>query len=498
MLTTLIKIAVFLGLVTAAAFGVLYVMDNGGGMSVSFGGREFAFTSVEVLILLGLLFLAFWLALLAIGFTIALIRFLTGDETAISRFFDRSRERRGFAALADSMMALASGDGKTAVTKARKAETLLDRPELTRLINAQASELAGRPDEAEAYYKKMLGDSRTRFVGVHGLMRQRLQKGDTETALKLAEKAFALKPRHDGLLDTLFALQTENHDWSKAKTRELSRDVTQRRDAILSYADAEAALRNSDTEEARARALEANRLAPTLVPAAVLAARLHVESGSPRAANRVITKAWKAAPHPDLAAAFAAVKPDETPEARRKRFEPLLALHPDHAETKMIAAELALAAEDFPAARKALGSLATDEPTTRSIAIMAAIERGEGASDAVVRGWLARAITAPRGPEWICDNCGKAHGHWQPVCDSCGAFDTLDWHARSESADAADGAAAMLPLVVGMLQQDTAENGPDAGADDAETIDTAAADDTAPDIVEDATEPASDGNKATA
>ncbi|PJN92361.1 hypothetical protein CNY89_30355, partial [Amaricoccus sp. HAR-UPW-R2A-40] len=37
---------------------------------------------------------------------------------------------------------------------------------------------------------------------------------------------------------------------------------------------------------------------------------------------------------------------------------------------------LALADEDFPAARKALGDLAETQPTARSLAIMAALERG--------------------------------------------------------------------------------------------------------------------------
>lgn len=461
MLWTLLKIVIFLCLVTAGAYAVLFVMDNGGGLSVSFAGREFAFTPVEVLILVAVTLILFWLTLKAAGLLVATLKVLTGDETAISRFFDRSRERRGFAALTEGMMALASGDGKTAMTKARKAEKLLDRPELTRLINAQAAELAGKSTEAETYYKRMLEDQRTRFVGVHGLMRQRLAIGDTQTALKLAEKAFALKPKHDGLLDELFSLQTAQKDWAgarqtlgaKAKMPDMSRDVAMRRDAVLSYADAETALEAGNTEAAKAAGLEANRLAPELVPAAGLAARLHIQAGSPRAANRTITKAWKSAPHPDLAAAFAAIHADETPDARRKRFEPLLAVHPTHPETQMLAAELALAAEDFPAARKAIGKLPETDPSIRSIAIMAAIERGQGADDAVVRGWLARALTAPRGPQWTCGNCGNVHQTWAPTCDNCDAFDTLDWIDQPAPADSAVGTAAMLPLIVGMLEE---------------------------------------------
>jgi len=48
----------------------------------------------------------------------------------------------------------------------------------------------------------------------------------------------------------------------------------------------------------------------------------------------------------------------------------------------MLQAELMIAAEDFPAARKAIGDLAETDPTARALTIMAAIERGEGSDDA--------------------------------------------------------------------------------------------------------------------
>ena len=64
-----------------------------------------------------------------LGFLGAVVRFLLGDETAISRYFARSRERRGFDALSDGMVALASGDSRLATKKAQKAEKLLNRPD---------------------------------------------------------------------------------------------------------------------------------------------------------------------------------------------------------------------------------------------------------------------------------------------------------------------------------------------------------------------------------
>ena len=103
------------------------------------------------------------------------------------------------------------------------------------------------------------------------------------------------------------------------------------------------------------------------------------------------------------------IEPDETPVERIKRFAKLTKSQPDHAEAKMLNAELNIAAEDFPEARRALGDLVETAADARSLTIMAAIERGEGASDAVVKGWLARALNAPRGPQWVCDACNHIH-----------------------------------------------------------------------------------------
>ena len=80
---------------------------------------------------------------------------------------------------------------------------------------------------------------------------------------------------------------------------------------------------------------------------------------------------------------------------------------------------------------------------------MAAIERGQGAPDAVVRGWLAKALGASRGPQWICGNCNHIHAAWEPVCENCGAFDSLDWKEPQHPEDAGMANSALLPLIVG-------------------------------------------------
>ena len=369
------------------------------------------------------------------------------------------------------------------MTKAAKAEKYLRRPELTNLITAQAAEQTGDTRKAQEVYKRLLTDERTRFVGVRGIMKQKLADGDTDTALLLAEKAFALKPKHVEVQDVLLGLQADKGDWTgaretlnaKLKHGALPRDVHRRRDAVLALSEAKDVLDEGSTIEAREAAIEANRLSPDLVPAAAMAARSYIAEKKIRYATRVIRKAWDAQPHPDLAAAFAEIAPDETPVERIKRFTALTRTHPDHPETKMLLGELYIAAEDFPEARRAIGNLVEEHPTARSVTIMAAIARGEGADDAVVRGWLAKAVTASRGPQWICDNCQHIHVSWGPTCENCSSFDTLSWKEAPEGERAIQSSNLMLPLIVGSIEntaeaEDTGGDLASEGTQSAETM----------------------------
>lgn len=456
MLWSLFKIILFVCAVAAMTFGAAYLLESSGGIRIEVATFEYSLGPLQSVIALVLLLVGLWLLLKLLGLLRATWLFINGDETAMSRYFARNRLAKGYDALADGMMALASGEGRLALVKAERANKYLDRPELTNLLTAQAAELSGDKKKAEETYRKLITDDRTRFVGVRGILKQRLADGDTETALELAKTAFALKPKHEETQDVLLRLQADNEDWSgardtlaaKLKHGSLPRDVHKRRDAVLALSAAKASEDTDEADKARETAIQANRLSPMLVPAAVMAAQAYLDKGQKRQAIKTIKKAWTELPHPDLASAFAAVEPDETPAERLKRFQPLIRIKPDDLETRMLRAELNIAAEDFPEAQRAIGDLAETNPSVRVATLMAAIEKGQGASDSVVKGWLARAVTAPRGPSWVCDNCQHVQGEWNATCSNCGSLDTLTWRLPPEREMILPGGADMLPLLI--------------------------------------------------
>jgi HemY protein len=453
MLWTVLKILLFMALVAGLALGADHLLENGQGLRIAFESTEFTLGPVQVALAALILLAGLWLLLKLAGLTIALLRFLQGDETAISRYFARTRQRRGVEALTEGMIALAEGDGPRALSKARKAEALLDQPDLTRILLAQAASVKGDTALAEETYRQLLASDRTRFVAVQGLMQQRLASGETDTARALAQKALALRPGHGSTQDQLLRLQQQGGDWQGARDTlraiagagRLPRPVYRRRDAVLALQQAETLMIAGQTDRARDLAIEANTGSPDLVPAAVLAASGLAARGETPKAAKVLKKAWAAMPHPDLARAYADLEPGETPVTRLGRFEKLLGEDDESALTR---AELLIAVEDFPAARRALGARVETDPTQRVVTIMAAIARGEGEPDDVVRGWLARALTAHRGPVWICDKCQHIHAGWQAICDHCEGFDTLSWRRPPDSGGASPSGTEMLPLIV--------------------------------------------------
>ena len=435
MIWSLIKIIFFITIIALVTLVTGVIIDAGGVITMQFASYEISLTPIQgiigIILCMSSLLATKWL----FGILVAILKFFNGDETAITRYFNKNKEERGYKALADSMVSMAAGEGKDAINNANRAERLLQRPQLTNLVSAQAAEKFGDNKRALKYYKRLLKNDQTRFVGLQGLLKQKLLEGDNETALLLAEKAFSIRPNHDQTLNVLFDLQTEKQDWKgaqktiKANVRagKLPKDIGLRREAILLLADAKAMLEAGEIDTGKAAAIAANKSSPDLIPAAILAAEMHMLDNNKRASTKILKKTWGLNPHPDLATAFAEINLKETSGERRKRFSSFVKLKSEHYETKLLLAELAIGDEDFPAARRAIKDLTSTNPTVRSLALMAAIEKGEGADEKTVRAWLNKALTASRGPQWICEKCSNIHSSWQPRCENCETFDSLSW-----------------------------------------------------------------------
>jgi HemY protein len=195
---------------------------------------------------------------------------------------------------------------------------------------------------------------------------------------------------------------------------------------------------NVDRDLSRDSALEAVKLAPTLVPAAVLASKYESEAHQVRRSMRIVETAWLAQPHPDLADAYAHVKLGDSARQRLVRVETLAAKAPGHIEGALAIARAAIDASEFAKAREALTPFIA-APTQRVAMLMAEIERTEHGDSGRARAWTLRAVRALHDPAWTAD--GYVSDSWRPVSPVTGRLDAFQWQTPVAALPSDKGAA---------------------------------------------------------
>jgi HemY protein len=420
----------------------VWLANRPGEVNIVWLGREI---HMQVGILAAILLLL--AVVVALGWQ--LWRWLARSPKQIARTRAESRRRKGYKALTQGMAAVAAGDPDEAKRQAGRAAVLLNEPPLTLLLAAQAAQLNGDEQAAHKYFTAMLERPETRFLGLRGLLTQSLKAGDTRAALGYAGDAHRERPSAAWATTTLLDLQLKEGAWNDAeatlreaaKQKSIAPERARRLRAVILAERARTGVAALDHGGGSIISLdsarEAVKLAPELVPARALLARLLASGGNDKAAAKTIEQGWADHPHPALAAVYAGLRPGEDAVARARRFEKLAALNPSHRESRLAVAEAAIAAALWGEARGQLTRVAEAEgaaPSARLCRLMARLEEGERGDTATVRTWLMRTAEAPADPAWTCDRCGTQTGEWQARCPHCGAVDSLVWRTAAHPA----------------------------------------------------------------
>jgi len=417
----MIRIVLFLIVIGALALGVAWLADRPGDVVMVWQGLRIE-TS---LLVLGVALVAALAVLVAIW---SLIRAILRSPLLLSRHLRNRRGARAYEAVSNGLIAVGAGDIAAAQKHAAAVNRLAPTEPLALLLNAQSAQLAGDRDGAERTFRTMAGRTDTKPLGLHGLYIEAHRRNDAVSARAYAEEAARTAPSLGWASRAVLEARCKDGDWAgalallEANARTLVKEVYRRHRAVLLTARAHA-LENTDRDSAKAMALEAQKLAPTLVPAASLAARLLAEGGQLRKAGRIIDKAWRANPHPELAQAYSELRSGESARDRLKRIEALAQRVPGHVEGALAIARAALNAQEFAKARAALEPYLA-APTKRIALLMAELERTERNDEGRAREWLARAVHAPD-PAWTAD--GHVSDHWLPASPVTGRLDALEW-----------------------------------------------------------------------
>lgn len=433
------RVFLLFGLIAAGAALAIWFADRPGMVTLQWAGFRFD-TSV------GVLFALFAVVAIGAAALYRFWRFLRRAPRNLASARRTRRRRQGYRFLTQGMVAVAAGDSKEAARLSKKADRLLQEPPLTMLLSAQAAQLDGDETAARRYFEAMLDEPDMAFLGVRGLLTQAIKAGDSTHALALAERAVALRPKTEWVIEELFAQQIATADWDAAddtmlqagRRKVLDPEIVRRRRAVLAVAQCAALDATGETGKTASDALKnaerGCKLDPSLTPATTVLARLLAAEGKIGKATRLIENAWRRDPHPELAAVYNTIGAKGGSAGSEldqvKRAQRLTGNNPDHAESHIALAHAALSADLWGEARRHLDAvigLADDESDVgaRVYRLMADIEMAEHGDAAAAGRWLAKASRPDE--SWICEACGAVHGAWRAVCGHCGGFDALCW-----------------------------------------------------------------------
>lgn len=429
----MIRLVVYLLFIALVASGLGWLADRPGTLNIQWQGYDVETTVFRATVMLAV-------ATAAAIFLWSVLRTVWHGPAAIGQRILRRRQKRGLEALSSGLIAVGAGDKALATRYALQARKALPHEPLTQILRAQAAQLSGDRATARRIFDSMLAAPDTEQLGLRGLFLEAEREGESEAARQFAERAVRANPKLGWSSEALFDLQCKQKDWADAletlsllkRNGLIEKPAFDRKRAVLLAGQAQDAEENA-ADKALALAMEAHALAPDLVPAAAVAARILAGRGQTGKAAKVIQKTWARAPHPDLATAYAYARIGDSPRDRLNRVRQLAALNSHSIESPIAIATTAIEARLFDEAREALQPLLDERLTQRVATLMARIEAGESDDKGRVREWLARAVNAARDPAWTAD--GVVADRWEPVSPVTGGLDAFQWRVPVENRD---------------------------------------------------------------
>ncbi|WFU56234.1 heme biosynthesis HemY N-terminal domain-containing protein [Bradyrhizobium pachyrhizi] len=418
----MIRIILFLLLIALAAAGAAWMADQPGDLVLNWGGLRL--TSKQPMYLLGLVVVVAMIA----G---VILRGLWKIPSHIRRGRRERRHARGRHAITQGLLAIGHGDSSAARAHAEVARRHAANDPLALLLHAQSAQLDGDRDGAQRAFRAMAEREDTRLLGLRGLFIEAQRADDPVAAVMIAEEALKMSPSSSWASHAVLGFCCAKGDWAGAlsiidnnQSAGLIDKATYRRQRGVLLTARALEFETVDRDLSRSSAMEAVKLAPTLIPAAVLAAKFESEAHQVRRAMRIVETAWLAQPHPDLADAYSHVRLGDSARQRLVRVDTLAAKTPGHIEGALAIARAAIDAAEFARARAALEPFIA-APTQRVALLMAEIERTEHGDSGRARAWTLRAVRALHDPVWAAD--GYVSDRWRPVSPVTGRLDAFQW-----------------------------------------------------------------------
>ena len=428
----MLQILAFFLVVLAGALGFSWLVDHPGSVTFVWQGSEVVVSMTVFLISLAAL-------IFAVGVVVWLVRAFFKTPGAIGHWWQARKRDRGYEALSSGIIAAGAGDAILARRMTKRSDKLLNsrKEPLIRFLDAQTAMIEGDHARARSAFEQMERDPGTRLLALRGLFLEAERVGDESAARHYAERAVRIAPHVPWAGGAVLESKSLAGDWDGAldileaqkNTRLIASEDSRRLRAVLLTAKA-MKVGEADPSKAKSAGIEAQKLAPDLTPAALVAAQACFRLGDTRRGTKILEQAFQNRPHPDIAEAYVHARSGDSVEDRLKRAAKIQALRPGNVDAETCLARAALDAGDHELARKSAMAAVDAEPRESGYLLLADIEEADTGEVGRVRQWLGKAIRAPRDPAWTAD--GVVSKNWAPISPVTGRLDAFRWKVPVE------------------------------------------------------------------
>lgn len=428
------RLFIFFLALTLLSIIAMWFVENDGSIIVEWMGYRIQ-TSVAFASLASIVFIVV---------TSMLLQFVLWLKNYPERLRKKHLEKKrdnGLTAITEGFAAIAAGDTKQAKTLTKKATNCLGPIPITKLLSAQTAQLDGDKELAKVHYTSMLENKETEIIAIKGLLIQAREEGDIAKAQFLAEKALNLKSDASWAISILLDIYKMSKNWEKAeellelaiKKKLVTKEAADKTSSVISLARSKEMLEAGKNEEALSEIKTAYKMNPEFVPIITLYTQILLKSGEKRKAARILENSWKQKPHPEVAEIYSNIFSGESNEKRIKNAEKLLTLQPNHPESHLAVAKVAINTGTLSKARNHLKIAIGMRETSSICNLMAELERQESASPEIVQAWVQRAEVANDENAWICNKCHATSHKWSTNCSNCNTFNSYYWDNPSNS-----------------------------------------------------------------
>ena len=428
----MLRILAFLLLVLLAGLGFGWLADNPGSVTFVWQGQEVATSMMVFLICLAALIVA---AIVVVW----LIRAFFKTPGAIGHWWETRKRDRGYSALSSGIIAAGAGDAILARRMTKRSDKLLNarKEPLIRFLDAQTAMIEGDHARARSAFEQMERDPETRLLALRGLFLEAERVGDESAARHYAERAVRIAPHVPWAGGAVLESKSLAGDWNGAldileaqkNSRLIASEESKRLRAVLLTAKA-MTVAEADPAAAKSAGIEAQKLAPDLTPAALVAAQAAFRLGDTRRGAKILEQSFQNKPHPDIADAYVRARAGDSVDDRLKRAKKLQSMRPGNVDAETCLSRAALDAGNMQLARSSAMAAAESEPRESVYLLLADIEEADTGEVGRVRQWLAKAIRAPRDPAWTAD--GIVSKTWAPISPVTGRLDAYLWKVPIE------------------------------------------------------------------